>query len=88
MGLVVRDVPTGGLEVNWNASVVTDRKNVKQLLEIGAVVFIMPPRNRWKSMPLACLFRLSSLMIARKRDGRGIVDRAGDSGDGELEAAA
>jgi hypothetical protein len=43
VGLVVGDVAALGLEIDRNSTIFGDREDEQELLEIGAVVLVVPP---------------------------------------------
>jgi hypothetical protein len=72
MGLVVRHVAAGDLEIQRNRPIPGHREDVEQLLEVGPMVLIIAPRDRHSRL-LASLFFLGGIRISAMEGDRGGV---------------
>ncbi len=73
MRLVVDGVAAGGLEVHRHPAVVADGQDVKQLLEIRPVVFVVPPGDGRDQLAAEALFRCGVGIVTTEGDRGGVV---------------
>src|SRR5580658_430734 len=72
MGLVVSHVAAGNLEVQRNCAVLGHCEDVKQLLEVWAMIFVVTPGDRHPG-PFASHFFLGRVSISTMKSDRGGV---------------
>jgi len=80
MGLVVDDVPTAGLKIERDPSILSHREDVEQLFQVGTMILAMAPGNGWCCQlsktgrgGLQQPFLLGIRIVAEEGDGRGVV---------------